>query len=100
MESSTTRATLGIAKTRGDTRALIPVRTLAGGEPRTNSKAGSYVTTVTRWPARLEFAVVRVLFDVHVFELAGLEDLAALFAFDEFGVFVSTHDLDAEMFAR
>lgn len=41
-----------------------------------------------------------VLFDVHVFELARLEDLAALFAFDEFGVFVAAYDLDLQVFAR
>jgi hypothetical protein len=40
-----------------------------------------------------------VFFDVHVFELAGLEDLAALFAFDEFAVFVAAHDLHARVLA-
>ncbi len=46
-----------------------------------------------------DFVFLRVLFDVHVFELAGLEDLAALFAFDEFAVFVAAHDLHARVLA-
>jgi hypothetical protein len=40
-----------------------------------------------------------VFFDVHVLELAGLEDLAALFAFDEFAVFLAAHDLHARVLA-
>jgi hypothetical protein len=39
------------------------------------------------------------LFDVHVLELAGFEDLAAIFALDEFGVFVAANDLHAKMLA-
>jgi hypothetical protein len=40
------------------------------------------------------------LFDVHVFEFTGLEDLAAVFALDEFGVFVAADDLHTRMLAR
>ncbi|ABF39492.1 hypothetical protein Acid345_0487 [Candidatus Koribacter versatilis Ellin345] len=39
-------------------------------------------------------------FDVHIFELAGLEDLAALKALDEFGVLVTRDDRDARVAAR
>jgi hypothetical protein len=46
------------------------------------------------------FVVVGLqFFDGHVFELAGLEDFAALFAFDVFGILVAGHDLDLRMFA-
>ena len=48
---------------------------------------------------RSRFRGVR-LFDVHVFEFAGLEDLAALLALDELGIFVAADDLHARMFAR
>jgi hypothetical protein len=40
------------------------------------------------------------LLDAHVLEFAGLEDLAALEAFDEFSVFLAAHDLHAWMLAR
>ena len=49
---------------------------------------------------RSEFGVLRALFDAHVLKLAGLEDLAALLTFDEFGVFIAAHDLHTGMFAR
>ena len=39
-------------------------------------------------------------FDAHVLEFAGLENLAALQALDEFGVFVAAHNLHARVFAR
>ncbi|MDT8069802.1 MAG: hypothetical protein ROO76_16695 [Terriglobia bacterium] len=41
--------------------------------------------------------VVCVLFflDRHVLEFTGFKDLAAIEAFDEFGVFVARHNLDA-----
>jgi hypothetical protein len=43
---------------------------------------------------------LNALFDVHVFELAGLEDLAAVFALYELGVFVAAHDLHTRMLTR
>jgi hypothetical protein len=38
--------------------------------------------------------------DAHVLEFAGLEDLAALKAFYELGIFIAAHDLYARMLAR
>jgi hypothetical protein len=43
---------------------------------------------------------LRTLFDVHVFEFAGFEDLAAILALDELGIFIAAHNLNAKMFAR
>lgn len=40
------------------------------------------------------------LFDGHVFEFAGFEDLSAFEALNEFGVFFAGHDLHARMLAR
>jgi hypothetical protein len=40
-----------------------------------------------------------LLFDVHVLELARLEDFAAFLAFDEFGIFVAADNLYAEVLA-
>jgi hypothetical protein len=40
------------------------------------------------------------VFDDHVFEFAGFEDFTAFLAFDEFGVFFASDDLDARMLAR
>jgi hypothetical protein len=40
------------------------------------------------------------LFDVHVLEFTGLEDLAALFAFYEFSFVVAANDLHARVLAR
>jgi hypothetical protein len=42
----------------------------------------------------------RLLFDVHVFELAGFEDLAAILALDELSIFIAAHNLHAKMLAR
>ena len=41
-----------------------------------------------------------VLFDAHVLEFAGLEDLAALQAFHKLSVFFAAHNLHARMFTR
>jgi hypothetical protein len=48
----------------------------------------------------LRFAFLNSFLDVHVFEFAGFEDIAALHAFDEFGVLVAAYDLNARVFAR
>ena len=37
--------------------------------------------------------ILRLLFDVHVLELAGVEDFAALLALDELRFFIAAHDL-------
>jgi hypothetical protein len=55
------------------------------------------VTFVTRKAGSRFF--FNSLFDVHVLELAGLEDLSALLAFDELGIFVAADDLHAQMLA-
>jgi hypothetical protein len=47
----------------------------------------------------LSFAI-HALFDAHVLQFAGLEDLAALQALHELGIFVAAHNLHARMFAR
>lgn len=39
------------------------------------------------------------IFDHHVFELAGFEDVAALQAFDEFGIFLARHNLHTRVLA-
>jgi len=49
---------------------------------------------------RLEFAVLRALFDAHVPELAGFENLSTFQAFHKFGIFVATDDLHSRVFAR
>lgn len=46
----------------------------------------------------LDFLQLR-LFDIHVFEFAGLEDFSALHAFDELGVFFAGDDFHARVFA-
>ncbi|SPF40594.1 hypothetical protein SBA1_310004 [Candidatus Sulfotelmatobacter kueseliae] len=42
---------------------------------------------------------LRAFLDVHVLEFAGLEDLAALLALDEFSVLIAAYDLHAEVLA-
>src|SRR5262249_28847461 len=74
------------------------IRTLTASSFATKGKRGSYVTGVTVKSLRLVF--LRALFDVHVFELTGLEDFAALFALDEFGILVAAYDLHARMLTR
>jgi hypothetical protein len=39
------------------------------------------------------------VFDNHVLELAGLEDVAALEAFDKFGIFLARYNLDTWVLA-
>jgi len=39
------------------------------------------------------------LFDAHVPQFAGFEDLTALKAFHKFSVLIAAHDLDARVFA-
>jgi hypothetical protein len=46
-----------------------------------------------------DFAFLRTILDVHVFEFAGFEDLAAFLTFDELGILIPAHDLHAGMFA-
>ena len=41
-----------------------------------------------------------MLFDVHVFELAGFEDFTALLALDEFRLFIAADDFHARVLAR
>src|SRR5579859_4913015 len=48
----------------------------------------------------LDFAFLGALFDIHVFEFAGLEDLAALLALDELGILVSADNLHAGVLTR
>jgi len=43
--------------------------------------------------------ILNVVFDIHVLELAGFEDLAAFFALHEFRFLVAAHDLHSRMFA-
>ena len=45
------------------------------------------------------FAALRAVFNAHVFEFAGLEDLAAFHALDEFSFLVAAHDLHTRVFA-
>jgi hypothetical protein len=44
-------------------------------------------------------AFLDALFDVHVAEFAGIEDVSALDALDEFGIFIAADDLHARVFA-
>ena len=48
----------------------------------------------------LRFAFLNSFLNVHVFEFAGFEDVAALYAFHELSVLVAAHDLNARVFAR
>ena len=47
----------------------------------------------------LDFAVLRTLFDIHVLEFAGFENLAAFFALDEFRIFIPADNLYARVLA-
>jgi hypothetical protein len=48
----------------------------------------------------LELLFLAAFFDVHVFEFAGLEDLAALLALDELRIFIATDDLHTRVLTR
>jgi hypothetical protein len=87
-------------KTTDGTHTLHPARTLTEQASGNQNKPGSYVTRVITDERGLDFAVLGALFDIHVLELAGLEDLAALFALDELGVFVAAHNLYTQVFER
>ena len=50
--------------------------------------------------ATSDFAFLGALFDVHVFEFAGLEDFPAFLALDKFAIFLAAHYLHARVFAR
>ncbi|HYM75419.1 MAG TPA: hypothetical protein VE377_05515 [Candidatus Dormibacteraeota bacterium] len=76
-----------------------PGWTVAGRFDANNRKPEPQVTGVTTAQGYSDF-VLRTLFDIHVLEFAGLEDFAALFAFNEFRLFVAAYDLYARMFAR
>ena len=73
------------------------IRTLTARCFATKGKPG----TLRYWSHRqaLRLVLLRAIFDVHIFKLAGLEDFAALFALDEFGILVAAHDLHARMLA-
>jgi hypothetical protein len=64
-------------------------------------KASAAITFVTGKASRrgLGFGIPSALFDAHVLELAGLEDLAAFLTFDELGVFIAADDLHTGMLA-
>jgi hypothetical protein len=112
MESSTTKATNGIPFSSGQG---TPPETVASRRPAHKRKRVRYLTEVTRdreertHPHRARpisrgkggsgFLVQFGLFDIHVFEFAGLEDLAALQAFHKFGVFFAGHNLHTRVLA-
>jgi hypothetical protein len=48
---------------------------------------------------RSDLGFLSSLFDVHVFEFTGFEDLPALFTLDEFRIFVPAHNLHARVLA-
>jgi hypothetical protein len=50
-------------------------------------------------PVRPSGLFLDALFDIHVLELAGLENLAAVFTFDKFSILVAAHDLHTKMLA-
>ncbi len=54
----------------------------------------------SKYSEDLQLAFLNSLLDVHIFEFAGFEDVAALDAFDEFSVLIAAHDLNARVFAR
>ena len=62
--------------------------------PRVNGEG-----TLPESLSELHLILLRAIFDVHIFELTGLEDFAALFALDEFCILVAAHDLHAWMLA-
>jgi hypothetical protein len=68
---------------------------------QTRRKAPTRITFVTfRRKAtgkRLGFVLQPGVFDHHVFKLAGLKDVSTLQAFNEFGIFLASHDLHARM---
>jgi hypothetical protein len=74
------------------------------GTRRNRTLAITSVTDVVVQPPVSDFAFWRALFQqsffaAHILEFAGLEDLAAFFALDEFTVFVSADDLHTRVLA-
>ena len=68
---------------------------------KANARAGDYLRHPAGATPAAQISLSWVaLFDVHVFEFAGLEDLAAFQALDEFGVFIAAHDLHTRVLAR
>jgi hypothetical protein len=100
MESSTTRATRAIKggglhqhAPGSDTSRELQTEQAA-------SASSDYLrhAAAPKWKSDLGF--LGALFEIHVFEFAGLEDLAALFTLDELRILVSADDLHAWVLAR
>src|ERR1700756_1408034 len=71
------------------------------GANQGQTASGDYLRHAGGYPDReSNLAFLGALFDIHVFELAGLEDFAALLAFDELGILGSADDLHAWVLAR
>jgi hypothetical protein len=70
------------------------------GENKPKARAEDYVRHAAALIWKSDLAFLGALFDVHVFEFAGLEDFATLLALDELRILVSADNLHAGMLAR
>src|SRR3954451_2952880 len=97
MESSTTRTLRGIETPGSAQQAIsLPARGQAGGEDHC-----PWSKTLWNRSGGLGVGVVGDLFfDVHVLELAGLEDFSALQTLDVLSFFIARDDLHARVLAR
>ena len=101
MESSTTSATVAIMKTEARTHTP-PGATVAEdfSTEQAETQRPDYLGHRDLRENTSDLAFLGALFYVHVFEFAGLEDLAALLTFDEFRILVPADDLHAGVLAR
>ncbi len=51
-------------------------------------------------PLASDFRILNAIFDIHVLELAGLEDFPTFLALHEFRLFIAAYDLNTRMLAR
>src|SRR5450432_3968324 len=99
IESSTTNATSILrSETKYSPRRTLTKYNLPNKELR--RKRNYLRHGQGRGMESLGFGAQFRLFDAHVFELAGFEDVAALHAFDVLGFLVARNDLHARMLAR
>ena len=102
MESSTTRATRFIFKNwagwRGDNKKI------SGGRPelKRESPQVRYKGNQGRFLKMVLSGVFGrdIVFNCHVFEFAGIKNISAFLALDEFRIFFACHDAYARMSAK
>src|SRR5215472_13601490 len=101
MESSTTRATFAISSEQEG--APVPSALLCTESSRRTSarQRESLVESYrSHHSAKSGILILNPIFNVHVLELAGFEDLPAFLAFHKFRFLVAAHDLHTRVLAR